>query len=56
MLIDSEKVKEEIEYRLGFLANADNSYFADGYEIGLRQLLSWINLYEDTIKEIKDKL
>ena len=49
MLIDSEKVKEEIEYRLGFLANAD------GYEIGLRQILEWINLYETQLKVFKNK-
>ena len=55
MLIDSEKIKEEIEYRLGFLANADNSYFADGYEIGLRQILDWINLYETQLKVFKKR-
>lgn len=46
MLIDSEKVKEQIEHKLEIFDKVSNSYFADGYETGLRQLLEWIKLYE----------
>lgn len=55
MMIETEKVKKEIKDRMGFLNKSFNSSFADGYELALQQLLSWVNLYEDTLKEFMDK-
>ena len=54
MLIDTKTLKNEINNRLGFLKGSNNESFENGYELALNQLLEWINLYEDIIKEIQD--
>lgn len=52
MLIDSEKVKDEIDYRMGFLNGIGCSEsFKNGYEMALKQLKDWLR-YEEELFEV----
>ena len=51
--MDSEKLKAEIDDRLGFLSNKGESAFKDGYELALKQFKAWIIHEELLIEAIK---
>ena len=55
MLIDSEKVKDEINYRMGFLDGIGcNESFKNGYEMALKQLKDWLRYEEELFEVFKD--
>ena len=51
MLMDSEKLKNEIDNRLEFLINQDDNSFKNGYELALTQLKDWI-IYNELLLEV----
>ena len=51
MLMDSEKLKHEIDDRLGFLTTQDDNSFKNGYELALNQLKDWIT-YNELLLEV----
>lgn len=51
MLMDSEKVKKEIDDRLGFLSDQEDNSFKNGYELALQQLKDWI-IYNELLLEV----
>ena len=51
MLMDSEKLKNEIDDRLKFLDRNPDSPFKDGYELALQQLKDYIT-YEELLLEV----
>lgn len=51
MLMDSEKVKKEIDDRLGFLSDQEDNSFKNGYELALQQLKDWI-IYNELLREV----
>lgn len=51
MLMDSEKLKNEINDRLGFLRNQEDNSFKNGYELALQQLRDYI-IHEELMLEV----
>ena len=56
MLMDSDKLKAEIDDRLGFLSNKGESPFKDGYELALNQFKDWITHEELLVEALKNGL
>ena len=51
MLMDSEKLKKEIDDRLKFLDGRADCPFKDGYELALQQLKDYIR-HEELLLEV----
>ena len=54
MLMDSEKIKQEIDNRMCFLKSSTNQSFQNGYELALKQMKDWISAQEELFEVFKN--